>query len=288
MELVKNDHKIKRFYFIPGVLSVVFFTVILVYQVLYTYVVLLGKKDEAFEQIIQFVHSDYITSILIVSGIFLLVYVLLIPIFEGALIRYVALKDSGEASRSDSLWYGIYRFAPLFEYNNIFNIFKFVSILNGYLFTLRFLGIEYLSILTIGFTIAFLLSIIMNIFIAYARYEIILNNKWAFEAVSVSSQIALLNIKTTLKLYFLMFIMNIKVVLNFIVFLTFPLIAIFIAWVVTSQFFSIIAYSLLIIIFLFFLALLAYLNAVLDVFRTTIWYQAYKVGKKNLLASQED
>ncbi len=102
-------------------------------------------------------------------------------------------------------------------------MFKLTSILNGFLFTLRFLGLDYISILFIIFSIAFFFSIFLNILIAYAKYEIILENKSVFEAIGVSSQIALLNIKTTLKLYFFMFIMNIKVILNFIVFLIFPL-----------------------------------------------------------------
>jgi len=283
LELIKHDSKVKKFYFFPWLLSVIFLSVTLVYQCVYTYVVLLGKREEALEMMLWLFHSQYIVELLIASGIFFIFYILLLPVFEWALIRYIDQRNSWEASRSDSIGFGVYRFAPLFEFNNIFNLFKFVSILNAFLFSLRFLGIEYLWFLSIAFFIAFLLSIILGIFIAYARFEIILANKGAFEAVWSSSRIALLNIKTTLKLYVLMFIMNLRVILNFIVFLVFPLLWIFIAGLITSQVFSIIAFTVLGILFLFFVIALWYLSAVLDVFRTQIWYRAYKEWLKNVV-----
>ena len=287
LELIKNDSKIKKFYFFPWILSVIFLSVTLVYQVIYTYVVLLGRREEALEVMLSLFHSQYITELLIISGIFFIFYIILLPIFEGALIRYIDMRSNWDASRSDSIWFWIYRFAPLFEFNNIFNLFKFVSILNGFLFTLRFLGIEYLWILSLFFSIAFLLSIVLGIFTAYARFEIVLWNKWAMESVASSSRLALLNIKTTLKLYVLMFIMNLRVILNFVVFLVFPLLWIFIAGLITSQIFSIIAFIVLWILFIFFVVALAYLSAVLDVFRTQIWYRAYREWQKNMIEEEK-
>lgn len=285
LQTIRSDHKIKRFYFFPWLLSVIFISVLLVYQVVYTYVVLLGNKDKAWEFIIQFFHSQYLTEAAITAWVFVFFYIFLIPIFEWALIRYIDKKnqwDDEDASRSDSIGFGIFRFYPLFEFNNTFSMFKLMSIVNGFLFSLRFLGLEYVTALSIIFFIAFLFSIVLNILIAYARYEIVLENKWVFEAIGVSSQIALLNIKTTIRLYVLMFIMNIKVLINFIVFLIFPIAATFIAGFVTSQTFATIAFIVLGILFVFLIILLWYLAAVLDVFTTAIWYHAYKQWKQKL------
>ena len=50
-------------------------------------------------------------EIAVSSAIFLFFYVILIPIFEGALIRYVQDAQKGqEVSRSDSFGLGIVRF----------------------------------------------------------------------------------------------------------------------------------------------------------------------------------
>lgn len=282
LELIRNDAKIKKFYFFPGLLSVIFISVLLLYQVVYTYSVLLWKKEAVFEVLLNIFHSQYITQALITAGIFVLCYIVMIPVFEGGLIKYIDKAIWKKASCSDSLWHGIVRFAPLFEFNNIFNMFKFMSIVNGFLFALRFLGLEYLSLLSIGFSIAFLFSIILNILTSYARYEIVLENKTVFQAIGSSSQIALLNLKTTIKLYILMFIMNIKVIINFIVFLIFPILSAFIIGFVSSQAFLAITSFILWTIFIFLILVLWYMAAVLEVFTTSIWYNAYKQGKQKL------
>jgi hypothetical protein len=36
--IIKNDYKIKKFYLFPGLLSIIFLTILLVYQSIYTYV----------------------------------------------------------------------------------------------------------------------------------------------------------------------------------------------------------------------------------------------------------
>lgn len=82
LKLIREDTKVKRFYFFPGLLSVVFISVLLVYQAVYTYSVLLGKTDMTAQFILNIFHSAYITEILIFSGIFIICYILLVPIFE--------------------------------------------------------------------------------------------------------------------------------------------------------------------------------------------------------------
>lgn len=119
-------------------------------------------------------------------------------------------------------------------------------------------------------------------FIAYTRYEIVLQNKTVFQAIGTSSQIALLNIKTTLRLYVLMFVMNIKVIINFIVFLIFPILTAFILGFISSQTYAMIAIVMLGGVFVFLLLVLGYLAAVLEVFTTAIWYYAYHEGRKKL------
>lgn len=282
LEIIKSDSKMKRFYFIPGLLSVVFLSILLVYQAVYTYIELLWNTDIILEFILSLFHSDYATQLIIWSIIFVLFYILSIPVFEWWLIRYIDQKKTGDASRWDCIGFWIYRFAPVFEFNNLTAMFKFMSIVNGYLFALRFLWLEYLWILSLIFIIAFFLSIILNVFIAYAKFEIVLANKWVFEAIASSSQISLLNIKTTLRLYVMIFVLNIKVIINFIIFLIFPILSAIILGFISSQIFATILLIILWAIFLFLILVLGYLAGVLEIFTTSIWYHAYIEGKKKL------
>jgi hypothetical protein len=80
--IIKNDHKIKKFYFIPGLLSIIFLTAILVYQAIYTYVIIFDKKDDALVVILNFLHSGYAFEIITTTIIFIIIYLLITPVFE--------------------------------------------------------------------------------------------------------------------------------------------------------------------------------------------------------------
>lgn len=283
LELIRNDQKIKKFYFYPGLFSVTFLSVILTYQGIYTYVEIFWKQEEAFKIILDFFQSRYIIEALISLGVIFILYIVVIPIFEWALIRYISVKNnSNTVSCSESLWVGFFRFYSLFEFGSIFNMFKFISLLNAYLFSLRFLGLEYIKILNIFFIVAFLFSLIINILLAYTRFEIVLEKKSTYEAIGVSTQIALLTLKTTLYLYFLMFLMNFRVLFNFLIFLWFPLLALSLTSIFTSYIFTTVVLGVLGIIFLVFLIALWYMAWVLEIFTKKMWYQAYIQGKWKL------
>jgi len=79
---IHDDARIKKFYLFPGLLSIVFLTVLLVYQSIYTYVKIFGKTDEALLLILKFFHSDYVFEVAITSIIFLIIYFICMPIYE--------------------------------------------------------------------------------------------------------------------------------------------------------------------------------------------------------------
>jgi len=282
-DIIKDDSKIKKFYIIPGLLSILFLTILLVYQSIYTYVELFWNKEAALEIILKFFHSEYIVETIVSIVVFLIIYFVLIPIFEWWLIKYIDLKDKKtDISKSEAFWHWLYNFFPLFEYNNMFSEFKIISIINWFLFMLRFFWIEYLSVLIYVFLVLLLLSLILNILFSYSKYIIILENKWVFESIWISSKITIFNLVRTVKLYFLMLFLNMRVIFNFIVFLSFPLIMIIAIWLITTKIFLIMAIIILSVLFLFFIIVLGYLTAVLEVFTTSIWYYAYKEWKKAL------
>ena len=260
----------------------VFLSLILTYQWIYTYIELLWNKDEALMMLLDFFHSDYLTPVIIGWVITFLSYIIIMPVFEGALIRYINQRKKDWASCSESLWVGMFRFYPLFEFNSIVSIFKFITLINAYLFTLRLLWLEYFFVINIFFTVVFLFSCLINILLAYARFEIVLENKSTFEAIWVSTQISLIHLKTTVKLYFMMFLVNMRVILNFILFIIFPLLAVTITSLVGSLIFTTILLVILGWVFLLFLLALWYLAGVLEIFTKSMWYKSYLIGKEKL------
>lgn len=288
-EIIKDDIRIKKAYFFPWLLSIVFLTVLLVYQSIYTYVVIFHQKEKALELILNFFHSDYVLETLITAIIFLIFYLSIIPIFEWWLISYLSKKDTDKsASIGDALSVWIYRFLPLFEYSNLFSEFKFINVLNWYLFIIRFFEWQYIKQITYSFIFLYFLSAIINILLAYSKYIIVLENKKLFDAISKSTKLAILNLITTVKLYLFMFILNTRVIINFIVFLIFPVIIVLTIWLITSQIFMTIAVSMLVIIFILFVLFLWYFTWVLEIFKTAIWYFAYKDAQQKLINLNEE
>lgn len=291
-ELINHDAKIKKFYFFPGVLWVIFLMVILTYQILYTYVELFNKQDKALQIILDVFHSGYVIEILIIGWILFLLYLFIIPIFEWALIWYVSKKETLDTQVSlwDSLSKWLYRFLPMFEYGNIFSEFKFISMINIYLFTLRFFGIEYLKLINIVFLILLVISTIINVLFIYCRFEIVLNHKWAFESLWNSSKISILNLSKTLKMYFTLFLVNTRVLLNLVVFLSFPILLTLLVTYITTKIYLLISILIVSTIFLVFIVLLGYLSGVFEILKIATWYYVYQDGNQKLkeLSEQDE
>lgn len=283
-QLIRDDGNIKKYYLIPWLLSIIFFTWLLVYQVIYTYVkIIWNNQDKVLKTILRFLESDYWWEVLLLAIIFLISYFILGPIFEWGLIKYLDFKEKGKAlSKSEAFWQGLYKFLPLFEYNNIFSEFKLLSLLNFYLFTIRFVGIDYFKLVSIIFIILIIPSIILNILFSYAKYFIVIENKTVFASIGESTKLAILNFKKTIKIFFLLFILNLRVIINFIIFLFFPIIIVSSLIYISSKFLLFITIWVLLIIFLWLIIFVGYLTAVLEVFKVSLWYNAYIEWKKML------
>lgn len=281
--IIKNDSKLKKFYVIPWILSVIFLSWILVYQTLYTYIKIFWNSEKYLDVILKYFENSNHLWIIIAIIVFIILYFILTPIFEWGLIKYIELKEKGkEISKSEAFWQWVYKFLPMFEYNNFFSEFKILSIINFYLFTIRFVGLEYIKFVNYVYIFIFIVWIVINVLFVYAKYYIVIEKKTIFKSIGDSTRLAILNLKQTIKLYFIMFVLNLRVLLNFIAFLFFPIFIAVSISLITSKFLLILALSIISLIFVSLILFLWYLTAVLDIFKTALWYYAYIDGKNNL------
>lgn len=275
-DMIKDDSNAKSFYFIPWILSIIFLTVILVYQTIYTYVEIFWKKDIVLKKILTILETKIWIEILIILWIFLFWYFILVPIFDAWLIKYVDRKfKNNPLTKSEAFWQWIYKFLQIFEYSNFFSPFKILSILNAYLFIIRLIWIEYLKITSYVFLIILLFGLLINILFSYTKFFIILEDKKIFEGIWESIKLSILNPKITIKLFFIIFILNLRVIFNFIIFLIFPILIVSALTYISIKFLLIITIIILSIIFLWLIIFLWYLTAVLEIFNISLWYHAY-------------
>ncbi len=71
----------------------------------------------------------------------------------------------------------------MFEYSNSTSQFKIISLLNLYLFAIRFTGLEYIFLDNIIFGLLLFIGIIINIMFSYSKYIIVLENKKSMESM---------------------------------------------------------------------------------------------------------
>lgn len=284
--MVKEDATAKKFYVIPWILSIIFLTWILVYQSIYTYVkIIWHNSDKVLEVILWFLETKIWKETLILILIFLVIYFLLVPIFEAWLIKYIDVKyknPENKLSKSEAFWQWLTKFLQIFEYNNIFSEFKILSILNWYLFVLRFTWVQYVKIITYIFLFLFVFWLIINILFVYSKYFLVIENKTVFESISASTRLTILNPKNTIQLFFLMFILNFRVIINFLIFLIFPVLIVLTITYISIKILLFLALFLLVIIFVFLIFFMWYITAVLDIFKVALWYHAYIYSKKTL------
>lgn len=282
-ELITKASVIKKFNFIPSLLSTLYLSIVVLYQLAFSYIYIFGFKDQFFAWVIGAVHETYVVEILITFAILFFIYIFLHPISEGwiiCLIDEFYKKEQGKSKVSYWISRWLMFFWPLFELSNFLSLFKLLSIITAYIFCLRIFWEWYAVTLSVIFIVYLIFALIMNVLFAYSKFFIVFEDKGLFEAVSLSTRMTLNNMWVTSKLYYTLFLVYIRVILTIVMFLIFPLLVSLVFAFISSQFFFIFWISLIWIIFTGFILFITHLNSVVEIFIDSLWYNAYLENKK--------
>jgi hypothetical protein len=102
-EVASKHAEIKIFNFFPSFLSTFYLSLILLYQVSWSYINVFNLKDQFFSMVINFVHADYFGEVLVGLGIFFIGYILITPISEGGIIALIDAESRGSKGDSKSI-----------------------------------------------------------------------------------------------------------------------------------------------------------------------------------------
>ena len=159
-------------------------------------------------------------------------------------------------------------------------LFKLLSIITFYILLLRVFGQDYLFPITIAMSIYLMFSFVINILFSYARFFVIFEEKKAFDAISLSVNMALNNLSITFHLYFTLLLVYIRTFLTAIAFIIFPFIVSAALTYISIAILKMISILILGLLFFVFLIFVSHLNSVLEIFVEAIWYNAYMENKK--------
>ncbi len=132
----------------------------------------------------------------------------------------------------------------------------------------------------------FLIAVLINIFLAYTRFFIVIEERRAFDAITASANMALENLGVTIKLYTTLLLVYVRTILTVCIFILFPFIISAILTYAAVAWVKIILLSVLLIMVGIFMVFVSHLNSVLEIFVETLWYRAYKDNKSRSISAE--
>ena len=106
-EVASKSSGIKIFNFLPSLLATIYLSLILLYQVAWSYINIFNLKDEFFSIIIDFVHTEYFVQVVVGFVIFFLLYVLISPIAEGGVVSLIDAECRNADEREKTINFGM-------------------------------------------------------------------------------------------------------------------------------------------------------------------------------------
>lgn len=278
-KLASESVTIKKFNIVPSLLATTYLSLIVLYQVAWSYVNVFQLKDQFFSLVIEFTHTSFFMETLVTIGVFLALYLIVTPIAEGGLIHLISHKDSGgpwNRPYGKAIGAGLRNFLPIFEAHNLLSPFKLLSIITFYLFLLRVFGRDYAMPISILMSVYLVFSFLINILFAYTRFFIVFEDQKAFQAMGKSVRMAIENLDVTFRLYFTLMLVYVRTILTVIAFIVFPLAISAILTYVTIAFVQTVAIVTIGGMIIFFLGFVSHLNSVLEIFVEALWFKAWK------------
>jgi len=201
-----------------------------------------------------------------------LLYFLLPPMTEGAMIQLIARKKGGQDVRiRDGIKYGLFYFLPLLSYSLAARTFSIISIAGEAGFLLRNLGPDTFETFLPLLIILFIVSIIFTVLFVFAEYYIVIDDTKVTLAMARSSVLVFKNWGTAFMITLLMFFIGIRILIQIVFVMLVPvavLMGIFYFAASTLPDIGLLIGGGLGIVALFFAS---YLGAIVHVFTTTVW-----------------
>lgn len=265
-----------------SVLTLVFFSIVRMYFIVYYFNTTLLYKYESWVQlsdalmyVLEKLNNQGILRTVIIIAIVIIWYLWLHPIGEAAI---VSALEHPEQSTFKSFLKGSGKFFPMLEYSGLstpFGMFTFLTVL----LRLYLMDIFDSTIVNIIVAIRALIVIFASVCWSYARIIIALQWCAVFDAIKKSTVLAISNLGLSLKLMVVELILLLRFVIIGILIVGIPLLLIYLAvWMDAIS--NPIVENIIRIFAILLLLLLAYINCIVEAFFITYWHQAYKAITK--------
>ena len=221
-------------------------------------------------------HPSLVIATVITAVIFLILKILLTPIFHGALISAI-MRIKNYEPIDGSFEIGVRRFFPMFEFSLLTGSFSIVTLFTESSFILRWWGqnIFFLALPILLFIAA--VGLIASFLFTYSEYYIVLENRRLIPSIGESIILVISNLRKTMLVFILMLLISARVVLNVILVLLIPMLVVGLGSYLVTVFWSFIGIAISGLIGFAVLLVAAYLFGLFNVFTTTVWVLTFAI-----------
>lgn len=215
--------------------------------------------------------------ILIVTGIIILLgYIIIPPIFKGALINAIMRIKSYEPI-DGSVEIGVRRFFPIFEFGLLTGSFSITTLFTESSFVLRWWGENVFFVILPILLFVAMVGLIVSFLFTYAEYYIVLEDKKIIRSIMDSAILVISNLRKTFLILILIILISARIILNVLLVLLIPMMVVIVAGYFTSVWLSIIGYIIVGILGLGIIGVSSYLLGLFHVFTTAVWVLTFSI-----------
>ncbi len=277
-DLTISNSKLKWLVFVPSFVAVLIFVLEVAWQMYLYWGEFVTDSEfsiKSLQNVFRFLMENNLLGWVIFGTIFILFFAFVVPSWvHAAIILGVKQKlnyPEKYCSIREKMIKAYDYFFKLFELHAIAGIFSLWSLA---LFVATFYRIFHDSFFKLIWPILILYAIcasIVTIFMSFAAYFIVCEDEPLGSSISKSIGLVFLNFGRTMAIILLMFLVNLRVLINVIVVLLVP-IGLFAAF---TYFNNSLMLILSIILGLGLMGFTAYLTAILEVFSTAVWTESF-------------
>jgi hypothetical protein len=234
---------------------------------------------------------SFLGPVLVAAIIIAILYFLLPPFCEGAIIQLIARKKNGLPVRTrDGFRLGPQSFLPLFEYSWVIRSFNIVSAFTMFSTIARNFGASAISTMIPVIIIYVIVGIILTLLLTYTEFFIVIDDYKVFKSIAKSCGLVVTHLGETIMLSILMLIISVRILVQLLFVLLIPIIisgSIYLFTAATMPMAGIIVGSILGLVLLY---IACYLSGTIQVFASTVWTFTFLelTGKPNINARGEE
>ena len=206
----------------------------------------------------------------VLAIIFFVCYIILPPIFNGTMISAI-MRIKQYKQIDGSFEVGVRHFFPMFEFALLSGAFSIRTLFTESSFILRWWGESiYFMFLPVLLFIA-TIGIIVSFLFTYTEFFIVLEGKSLIKSLMESTILVVSNLRKTFLVFVLMMLIGVRILLNMLLVLIVPMIAIFLAGYFATTIYSMAGLIIIGIFSVLMLFLSSYLLGLFHVFATAVW-----------------